>query len=285
MSEWLSRKKIETLALELITPEFIDRVDDRIMNLQDEYGKDNIVKLIDKMILVLEQCLNKFSGIINRSGIKLTNNNNRLPTDQYKLEMDAYKDIRSGKFVVNQTEDEINKLKDSLKVHTSHFVMYHIQGVRGKISWNEINNVIEQVKEAKVSINFNNENNTNSKLPDNYVEEIDSLEKLMNGKLDVYVNILKKILETENRLPIQKNGTWIRSRGDYSIVIAWIDSLEQSNKLKMSNLSKQQKTNLLNKHFIGLNMNDKDTSLWRKAQTTYYKYKQLFDKEISMLNK
>ncbi|GAB3953303.1 hypothetical protein GCM10028805_36730 [Spirosoma harenae] len=89
------------------------------------------------------------------------------------------------------------------------------------------------------------------------------------------INILREITRRNKKPVIDDVGKWIGGRGSMSILIAWVEVLQERGKFKAT-IPPSKMAELLNDHFPGLKLDTTDASIWRKITTIRNKYHATF---------
>lgn len=89
--------------------------------------------------------------------------------------------------------------------------------------------------------------------------------------IDNYVDTLRKVTQRNRIKVIDDAGNWIGKKGSISILIAWVEVLEQRTKFK-NTVSYQEMAEMLNIYFPNLKLKTDETSMWRKLTPTRNKY-------------
>lgn len=89
------------------------------------------------------------------------------------------------------------------------------------------------------------------------------------GDLQQAINILHKTTSARKFNVVDSSGKWLgKDRdGSRSVLLAWVEVLESRGWFRLK-LNNKQKTDLLNEHFKGINLNASDDSLWRKQKNS-----------------
>ena len=95
--------------------------------------------------------------------------------------------------------------------------------------------------------------------------EFGSLTELFANSTEIphLINILRVVPQKNRKSVIDDNGNWIGRRGSISILIAWVEVLQERAKFKKTLTSPEMAT-LLNGYFPGLKLDTNDASIWRK---------------------
>jgi hypothetical protein len=284
MANWLSDDEITNMGCELISTEFKNRIYERVIFFHEKFDKENKIKLADKLVNVVESIRNNMDNrIVHYKEPKKYSSLEEEILDKFNKK-DNWKRKHITDYVPEtKTNEQINELRETFKIPILVLINHRVsgEGVRSDINRNEIDRILKEVIRAQLTINANESvisaDNNNAK-NDNIEFKIETLSDLLGDQTNLYVDILKKVLEKEKMSPIGSDGKWKKRRGDLSIIIAWMESMRTNGKLSYQSVSDEKKSKLLNSFFSEKLFTN--TSIWRKDTDAYYYFKEKFDKEF-----
>lgn len=280
----LSKQKMETYAAELLTPEYSDRVEKRLHYLYNQHFEINGILLFETMVKTLQGYQDYIYEIIKYKP---------YPKFKNPLKEMSYFDNPKRSRKRLRAQEEIDNARND-KVAKGVFLFGHLLTGIGKLvfSWNdielvkqEVNNFINRKNELNrlssetngvVSIHSveTNSDTVNSELNFNSFSELFDGEEQLNR----YIEILKTVTANKGRLVITESGSFKVKQGNKSILISWVEALQEQ-KIISNSIHKLTLTRLLNNHFKGLELKE-DLSMWNKNTIIGPEFKSYFNAQI-----
>lgn len=222
--EWLTNKQIYILVSELLLPDMELRLPQRLHNIYNQYVEANGMQLFDLIVSTLASFQKRIDILLDsnaRLAISGLDFDDGMGTPLPPLPKD--KSCNSADMLGMKYEDCINMLRETCGY--PRYVLYgphttDIQGIRGKITWNEVERVrqlVVEFKREKVSHKILNAAQTNG----DYIQRLDS-----NTENDPKLKSVEKAL---NRLKIfdgkNEKGQVIMNKVDYDRMVTYVQRM------------------------------------------------------------